>query len=214
MLDWDWEENKLSPSEVLYSSSKKAFWKCHVCGTKWTNTINNRYRGSGCPTCGRKQAANAKSTPKIGKNDLKTLYPELSQEWNYEKNNYLLPEQVNPGSARKVWWKCKKGHEWQAEIRMRVKGTGCPYCSNKRVLKGFNDLSTLNPELAAEWDYSKNIESPDCFTMGSNKVVWWKCSVCGYEWKNSINHRTHGEGCPSCGRTKAWETRRKSTNNK
>ena len=60
----------------------------------------------------------------------------LMKEWNYEKNGDLNPEDFTVGSAKKVWWKCAKGHEWQATIANRSKGIGCPYCyKEKRKIK-------------------------------------------------------------------------------
>ena len=70
-----------------------------------------------------------------GDNDLQTINPTLSKEWNYEKNNGLKPVDVKPNSDKKVWWKCSKGHEWQARIQHRNNGSGCPECykeKNKR----------------------------------------------------------------------------------
>ena len=31
-------------------------------------------------------------------------------------------------SGIKVWWRCSRGHEWQATISNRNYGTGCPAC--------------------------------------------------------------------------------------
>ena len=87
-------------------------------------------------------------------------YPDLAREWSYEKNNMILPEQVSVGSHKRVWWKCKQGHEWEAEIKSRVNGEGCPYCANKKVLEGYNDLQTFFPELVKEWNYDKNKNKP------------------------------------------------------
>jgi hypothetical protein len=55
------------------------------------------------------------------------------------------------GSIVKVWWQCPEGHEWQAVIRDRVAGNGCPFCSGKKILVGYNDLATVRPELVKEW---------------------------------------------------------------
>lgn len=88
-------------------------------------------------------------------NSLLVKYPDLAREWSYEKNNMILPEQVSVGSHKRVWWKCKQGHEWEAEIKSRVNGEGCPYCANKKVLEGYNDLQTFFPELVKEWNYDK-----------------------------------------------------------
>ena len=128
----------------------------------------------------------------------------LVAEWNYEKNGALKPEDFTVSSHKNIWWKCSKGHEWQALIANRNRGTGCPYCSRRRVFKGFNDLQTLNPTLASEWNYEKNGGlRPENFAAKSNKKVWWECSE-GHEWQALIANRTFGTGCPYCsGRKKA-----------
>ena len=61
--------------------------------------------------------------------------PTLMAEWNWEKNNELDPKTLTCGSHAKVWWKCEKGHEWQARIADRNKGSGCPYCSGRKKPK-------------------------------------------------------------------------------
>ena len=127
---------------------------------------------------------------------------EVAKEWNYEKNGNLKPEHFAPNSHKKVWWKCGKGHEWQAAIANRNKGRKCPYCSGKKVLKGYNDLQTVNPTLALEWNYEKNNGlTPAEVTPNSNKKVWWKCSE-GHEWETTINNRSNGNGCPICRKNK------------
>ena len=85
---------------------------------------------------------------------------ELMAEWNWEKNTELNfdPKTLTLGSNKKVWWKCSKAHEWQARIADRRNGNGCPYCSGRYAIKGENDLQTVNPTLAKEWNYEKNNE--------------------------------------------------------
>ena len=131
-------------------------------------------------------------------NSLLFMNPQLAEEWNYEKNGVLKPEEVMPNSHKKVWWKCSKGHEWQATIANRNKGRGCPYCSSNKILKGYNDLATINPKLAKEWNYEKNGDlRPEDFLSNSGKKVWWKCSK-DHEWQATIAHRNKGRGCPIC----------------
>ena len=72
--------------------------------------------------------------------------PTLANEWNYEKNNGLTPADVMPNSDKKVWWKCKNGHEWQAMIGNRHRGNGCPYCSGRYAIKDENDLQKSKNE--------------------------------------------------------------------
>lgn len=60
-----------------------------------------------------------------------------------------------------------------------------------------NSLQTVNPELAKEWHPSKNNELlPIHVKPYSNEVVWWRCSKCGYEWRQSVAKRNGGCGCP------------------
>ena len=59
--------------------------------------------------------------------------PNLIAEWNYEKNIVLDPSQLTLGSNKKVWWKCGKGHEWEATVNNRNKGRKCPFCSSRKI---------------------------------------------------------------------------------
>ena len=190
MAEWDWEKNEKSPDQFTLGSNQKVWWKCEK-GHEWEARINSRSDGNGCPYCSGRYAIK-------GENDLQTVNPDLAKEWNYEKNNGLMPNDVLPSSNKKVWWKCDKGHEWQSTIANRTNGNGCPYCSGKFVIKGENDLQTVNPSLAKEWNYEKNNGlTPADVTANSNKKVWWKCSK-GHEWKTEINNRNRGNRCPVC----------------
>lgn len=108
-------------------------------------------------------------------------------------------------SNKKVQWKCKKcGGVWEQSPNIKFKrGTnGCPYCGGLRVLKGYNDLATLRPDLVLDWDFNKNVIKPDEVTTGSSKVVWWRCHICSCSWKACIATRTRSGrellGCPDC----------------
>ena len=77
-------------------------------------------------------------------------------------------------------------------------GRGCPFCAGQRVISGVNDLFTLRPDLAKEWDYEKNDTlKPSDVMVSSGKKVWWKCSK-GHEWETTVNTRSGGRGCPYC----------------
>ena len=126
----------------------------------------------------------------VGVNDLATVNPKLAAEWSSENNGALKPQDVTKSSGRKVWWRhvLTDGsvHEWQATVASRSDGHGCPFCSNIRVLPGFNDLATINPELAAEWSPLKNgVLKPSDVLSGSNRKVWWRCSK-GHEWQAEL----------------------------
>ena len=97
-------------------------------------------------------------------------------------------------------WRCQLGHQWQAAVNTRVSGRGCPYCSNTKVLVGFNDLKTKFPELASEakdWD-------PSTVLSQSNKSMRWECSF-GHAWDARIQSRFLGRGCPYCSGNKVLQ---------
>ena len=124
---------------------------------------------------------------------------DLMKEWDYEKNKDIDVDKITFGSHKRAWWRCNKGHEWTAIISDRIKGNGCPYCGNKSILSGYNDIFTIEPNLAKEWDYSKNsnIDPTKC-GKGSHKKVWWICSK-GHSYETSISSRVGlGTGCPYC----------------
>lgn len=196
---WDMEKNgQLKPTDVLSGSERCVRWKCDR-GHSWRASILSRSRGAGCPVCLGK-------TVVPGENDLTTRFPNLAAQWNTERNGSLRPDQVTSFSNRKVWWQCTLGHEWQAIVAARaVENSGCPYCTGRRVLAGFNDLATLYPTIAAQWDDTRNAGlTPEMVTPGSHKRIWWRCSE-GHVWKTAIYSRTGKQkcGCPVCaGKTK------------
>ncbi len=103
------------------------------------------------------------------------------------------PTVVTSGSGKKVNWKCNQDHVWQAAIYSRASGVGCPFCSGKAVLIGFNDFASNNPKLATQadgWD-------PTTVTAGSSKNLSWKCKL-GHQWKATVFSRSKGTGCPYC----------------
>lgn len=111
----------LTPQQIAYGSTRKVWWICAK-GHIWQAAVNTRTANhTDCPYC-------AGRLPWPGETDLASQYQDLVKEWHPTRNLPLTPEQVLPGSEKKVWWKCVQGHEWQAEIRSRVSGCGCPVC--------------------------------------------------------------------------------------
>ena len=199
--EWSERNKPLTPDMVTPYSSDKVWWK-GKCGHEWQMTVSDRSRGRGCPYC-----ALRKVLP--GFNDLAALYPGVAAEWS-EKNLPLTADRVLPHSKKKYWWKCEKGHEWQAYVITRTgtekrKGTGCPYCSSRKLLPGFNDLATVYPGLAAQWSEKNLPLTPDQVIGkgGANAKFWWKCPVCGGEYQRWVKGRLSGLGCPYCSRNKA-----------
>jgi hypothetical protein len=188
---WHPTKNKpMTPHEVTAVSGKSVWWICALLH-EWEAKISNRSNGNGCPKCSGR-------VPVVGSTDLATVNPKLSSQWHSTANGALTPQDVTPGSDRKVWWNCALLHEWEAQIIDRTNGNGCPICSGRLIKVGFNDLATANPRLAAQWHPVKNkILSPQDVTQWSNRKVWWICPRY-HEWETTINNRSQGNGCSKC----------------
>ena len=125
-------------------------------------------------------------------------HPELADEWHKTRNGSKKPSDYVYGSHKYAWWTCPLGHDYQRTIADRHDGYGCPYCSNVKVLAGFNDLATKTPWLAKEWDPERNRRrTPQEVFPSSNLKVWWRCEG-GHHWRASISGRQSGSRCPYC----------------
>ncbi|MGG3471618.1 zinc-ribbon domain-containing protein [Neobacillus pocheonensis] len=130
---------------------------------------------------------------------LGALYPEVSREWNYERNGSIAPYDVYPNADELFWWTCPCDHTYDMTVHNRIAGRGCPYCSGNR-LTDENSLLSKFPEIAAEWDMEKNGDlTPDKVHAVKKMKVWWKCSPKGHSYPASIDNRTNRKSnCPYC----------------
>ena len=204
---WDYEKNKwLEPSSFSMWTHKKIWWICD----KWHSyeaSIANRKRWNWCPYCWNQKLLK-------WYNDLATLYPELLKERDYEKNWNLKPDEVSSKQNKKVWWKCKNGHSYEAKIYNRANGKWCPYCVNRKIIQWYNDLVTTHPEVAKQRNYDKNWDiTPDMVNSGSHKKYRWKCSK-WHEWETMVQDRANWTWCPYCSNKKvlAWYNDLATTN--
>jgi len=139
------------------NANLQIWWLCPN-GHEWTATVPERLQGMNCPYCSdekteketvplpdqsqteeklpvkeagptRKETAKVSKDKVTAENCLQAVNPGLAGEWHPTKNGILTPQDVSVYSGRKVWWKCSKGHEWQASVSARNKGQGCFYCS-------------------------------------------------------------------------------------
>lgn len=195
LLDqWVADKNlPITPAVISRGSKRKVWWHCEK-GHNWQAAVYTRTgSGTGCPVCAGKVA-------QAGENDLAARFPELAHQWHPIRNGCLAPTQVLPGSHRTVWWMCKEGHEWRAQIKSRVSGSGCPVCTGRKVVAGENDLATLTPDVARQWHPVLNgTLTPQMVTGGSHCKVWWECEQ-GHVWQAAIYSRTGPKkcGCPIC----------------
>ncbi|WP_064091520.1 zinc-ribbon domain-containing protein [Rossellomorea aquimaris] len=135
----------------------------------------------------------------------KKLSKNLIKEWNWEKNVGLNPHDLDVLAKAKLWWLCEQGHEWEARLDHRERGSNCPYCSGF-LLALENSLAFNHPNVAEEWNYEKNNIKPEEVSKATTKVYWWICKKKKHQWRASVANRTRrGDKCPYCSGKKATE---------
>lgn len=162
--EW-YPNNEISPTEVTAGSNKKVKWQCTF-GHIWCATILSRKQGNNCPYCSQRIVDSS--------NCIFSTHPKLASEWHPTKNEHINPNQISAGSGIKIWWKCPvaEDHEWQATPNKRSRGTGCPCCSGKKIVKS-NCLLTLFPDISNEWHPTRNgATSPLNISPGSQQKYW------------------------------------------
>lgn len=185
--------NTAKPSEVAPKSRMIVSWTNCSVDTRhvWRASIDSRTeRAAGCTVC-------LGQTIMPGINDLSTIRPDIASQWASE--NSSSPTSYSTTSGAKVAWQCPEGHLWEATIANRTSvGTGCPVCSNRIILPGFNDLRSGSPAVAAEWDSARNLLTPEEVSDCSSVSAWWVCRK-GHSWQSTVYSRTRrGANCRLC----------------
>ena len=179
-------------------SNKKVYWLCEK-GHEYVRSVDKQItNNSPCPICSGRLLAK-------GINDIVSKYPKIAEEWDYDANDDLKPEDFSFISSYRVGWKCIKcGHKWAIGINARcVRGNGCPKCAafiraENRLSK--RELGITDKRLLDEWDYELNKIGPEKYAPFSQKKVHWKCKVCGYRYTATINNKANGRKCACCQR--------------
>lgn len=129
--------------------------------------------------------------------NLFVLKPDLVKEWHPTKNAPIKPQELTPGSGKKIWWICSEGHEWQAVVYSRSRGSGCPDCNNWHSADD-NGVTVSNSDFKMEWHPTANLNlNPARWSTRDLERVWWICRQ-GHEWQATFKARFKGRGCPIC----------------
>lgn len=192
---WNKEKNSIPLIDGKLEIKYKYWWFCQDFDHSFTKTIRLMQKDQKCLVCNGKQLL-------AGFNDFETAGKKYMIEWDYKKNT-IKPYEVLKSSKTLIWWKCFFNHSWQVNTQDKIRNRGgCPYCKNVRLLKGFNDLASQNPELLKEWDYEKNEKTPEEITCSSGIKVRWICQKDNrHKWEEKPFNRTNKTrnwGCPYC----------------
>jgi hypothetical protein len=128
------KNGKKTAYDFTAGSGQTVWWRCSK-GHDWPAVICSRTNlklSSGCPICAGRKPSDGRPRQSITQSKITVTYPKIAKEFHPEKNNDLQPNKISYGSGLRVWWKCAKGHDYEAIVSNRtLLGSNCPYCSNQ-----------------------------------------------------------------------------------
>ncbi|MBQ4259293.1 MAG: zinc-ribbon domain-containing protein [Agathobacter sp.] len=135
---------------------------------------------------------------KIKVSEVDDLMSLLDNDRNTSENIDISKFNVN--SSKEINWKCKNGHTFKEKINVMYRRKyKCFYCTGRQIWSGENDLQTLYPELAKEFNIDKNGITPDKISPKDTKSYWWTCNKNHPSFWQSVEHRVSRKTkCPYC----------------
>lgn len=206
---WDEAGNgTLTPFMFTPGSNYMATWKCPKCNNTWKSAVTSivARQVKSCKACSMKENGNTITKVKTAQyGSLAQRSEILLKQWDFEENGDLSPYEIPLSYSFPVAWKCDKcGYKWSKSPNVRVRKdsvAGCPHCSGRVAMPGVDDLETLYPEIAKEWDNDKNGDVlPSHIKPYSNRKFFWICPKCGHSYQSTAGSRVAGHGCPYCAR--------------
>lgn len=78
-------------------------------------------------------------------------------QWDYVRNNPLMPIMVRPFSEKRVYWVCPNNpeHKWRNTVKSVSLGFGCPFCSKKHRWTTEEWVAVAQGVHGNKYDYSK-----------------------------------------------------------
>jgi hypothetical protein len=192
-LEEEWgTQNEQSISDYTYKSKYAVYWICRNCKGEYLDRICDKCEGNAkkCPYCTNKR-------PLKGFNTIKDKYPELLSEWSL--NNKKTASDYVYKSERLFLWICSdcKGEYLETVKNKNEFEDNCPYCTNKRPLRGLNTIGDKYPELMFEWS-ANNRKTPFDYVYKSKRPFLWMCHKCGGEYSTTVYDKLMHYKCPYC----------------
>lgn len=204
--------------DVAFASSRRFKWHCSE-GHEWYATAGSRVRGTRCPRCANVCRGISRRSTELSSGRSTSLEVwcsgngmygrQVQQEWTGITNTgqHFELSDVSRGCSSLIFkWKCVSGHEWEARVNARTRGSTCPYCAGKAASAEYNLESwcldnewgiRLYTEFVGEDEHGNLIQMRE-LTPYSNRKVLWRCSN-GHRWYATVCNRVANfSGCPEC----------------
>ena len=191
--------NDKKANEVGEWQKYEVFWICPDCGAEYRYVISERSVGDdSCPVCTNKRVEK-------GINDLATTDPDIAALLS--PNDERKADEILAGGSYVALWTCPEcGGEYRRRVKYKEHGSiDCPYCHGTKVLTGYNDLATTNPELVPQ--YSSLNERPATMVRKDWHVTaYWECPDCHYVYERDLRAKANDNSdCPVCSKRIAVE---------
>ncbi|WP_166880010.1 zinc-ribbon domain-containing protein [Salinibacterium sp. ZJ450] len=186
----------LAPATIAPNSKKWLWWRCsqeHF----FYQEVRARVRGTGCEYC-----AGRATLP--GFNDLASMSLGLANEWDCPMNG-MPADLAGPGLGGLHFWRCQRNHSFYESIPARERGAGCPYCDDRLVLPGFNDIATRHPDWVEKWHVGLNLGLEPYEVLAAGGVRLWWCCAHGHPYPKSVKQMTANSNCPICDHEEGFE---------
>ena len=182
------ELEQLNPNiEALgeYQGSYIKIWfRCKIDNFEWESTPHNVLTGRGCPKCSKKN----RKTTQYFTDEIKEINPNIEILSEYKSTHTKI--------------KCRcliDGNIWEAEPSKLLDGRGCPICGQNKRIKCrtkthdvfVDEIKQINPNITIVSQY-----------LGTDKPIYAKCNIDGYEWKTTPEKLLAGRGCKQCANQK------------
>jgi hypothetical protein len=122
----------------------------------------------------------------VGFNSLAHMFPDISKEWDFQKNHPLTPDKISAHSGKKAWWicpVCRKSYSSVVASRTGTDRCGCPDCRYTKAYKSVICVE-LSKTFKSVKDAAKFVNRKPCTITSAIK----KNSKCaGYHWEYRNN---------------------------
>lgn len=181
----------LNLSHVSRNVRIKGLWRCPTCTHEFLSPVGYITSGMGCSACSGKVIV-------AGINDFASSDWPFKDEWS--QLNEKRATEISRISCNLSLWSCRECNSyWRGSVNDRINGkVSCQVCSDTKVKRGYNDLLTTHPEVAATWSLNNEL-SPTEVTARSSKRLLWICAS-NHEYRAAVKHRATNStsGCGVC----------------